>query len=74
MKPVFELYTPKVKERMEAKRKEENWDSKHRLLVAGANRKLTKEQNANKATTDALLPTDKLEKEETDAQLEVLSA
>jgi tripeptidyl-peptidase-2 len=72
VKPVYELYTKGVKERIEVKRKEDNWDKKHRLLMAEANRKLTKEQSNGNKSTDNLTPLEKLDKEDIEAQLEVI--
>lgn len=64
-------YYEKITYSYKPKRKEENWDEKHRLLTAEANRKLTKDQNGNKGA-DNLTPLEKLDKEETEAILEVL--
>ena len=36
IKPLFELYTPKLKERLEKKRKDANWDPHHRLATSNA--------------------------------------
>jgi len=59
-----------VKERIELKRKEANWDQPHRLLTSEVNRKLSQEQNGNKST-DNLTPLEKLAKEDLEASLEV---
>lgn len=72
MKPVYELYPPKVKERTETKRKEANWDQPHRALLADLSKRIVKEQTANaNKPVDTLTQLEKLQKEELEAQMEV---
>ncbi|CAL8107213.1 unnamed protein product [Orchesella dallaii] len=72
VKPVYELYPPKVKERAETKRRETNWDQPHRALLAELSKRIGKEQTAsNNKSVDSLTQLEKLQKEEVEAQMEI---
>jgi tripeptidyl-peptidase-2 len=65
IKPLYELYTQKVREKIEGKRKEENWEKAQALASAAALRG----SPLNNANNNQM---DKLEKEEAEARLEAL--
>jgi len=71
VKPVYEIYPPKVKERAEQRRRETQWDPPHRALLADLSKKVGKEQTANSSKpVDSLTQLEKLQKEEIEAQME----
>ena len=67
-KPLFDLYPAKVKERVEAYRKENNWDPSFRSALSAASRKLNAEANNNKTPENI---DDRYAKEDIEAQVEV---
>lgn len=68
VKPLFDLYPVKVKERVEAHRKEHNWDPNYRSALSAASRRLNAEANNNKTPENI---DDKYAKEDIEAQVEV---
>ncbi|CAG7821754.1 unnamed protein product [Allacma fusca] len=72
VKPIFDLYPAKVRERMEAFRKEVNWDPDLRNALSSSSRKLNGDANNNKSSESSSLD-DKYNKEDIEAQVEMLS-
>ncbi|KAJ9587783.1 hypothetical protein L9F63_018809, partial [Diploptera punctata] len=67
----FELYPAKLKERIEKERREKLWDPGHKATLAAATRKLQEFENKN---PQPVSPSDKLQKEELEAQIEILTS
>jgi len=67
VKPLYDLYTSKVRETAVTKRKEENWDKAQRVAAGEALKTSPINQNGNNP-----VQLDKLDKEESEAKLEAL--
>lgn len=71
IKNAFDLYPSKLRERIEKERKENLWDHGHKAAVSKATRELQEFEAKN---TSNLSPADKLQKEDLEARVDVLTS
>ncbi|XP_049882036.1 tripeptidyl-peptidase 2 [Pectinophora gossypiella] len=69
----YTLYPSKLRERVQEHRKEQQWDVIHKLAFAKANKELQDFEN-DVSKNSTLTPEEKMQKEELEARVEVLTA